>query len=478
MSFRSINIVGVPVSPIVSPMMMPLDDQKQLVAPPLLKLDDTMSAPVMYTASLSNLTRLSQRINDNNQNCKMQSARNQQAAPVARLRSTSPIRTSIINRIPKMLKNDYIMSPTPLWRDQVMKTKNSIRGNDTGSPVMTVASVLKSTSMASNSREPKVPLAEPSPPMLQNVSSSAPAHQIIYAPKRRSSKTSKAHLRELSVVSCLSGKTVCEGDSTPLNAHIPQSVPGHSYRFPSVSSVSSTSTNNLIFSPDESGFMLSGNGNRDSMASGTVDDSLWMEYQDELHHNRRMSTDLEMRNENTKANIEAEKVELRIKWLELQIAELKLQNDKLKHTMEHSAIQDKLLLDALHDARQVHFGDMNDTTEKKLKVLEKKVLDYRRTIHKLTTANGNAFPRRKVALLDDEQLNAIADDQITKPTHLAGNEINDHINDSIQTYNNSKSRIDDDEETSETVIPRGRTKKSRLRSRGLKLNLSFNVGSS
>ncbi|AAS51457.1 ACR231Cp [Eremothecium gossypii ATCC 10895] len=477
MGITSITIGGVPLSPGLSPVLAPVDGHGGLGAPALLQLDERRGSQ-RYETSLSKLAELTPGGGSASAGSPVSSLR----LPAQSLfRVGSPMRTSMMSQVPKMLRPEY-MNVKAGWRDQLFKTRNSIPKDG----AVTVASALTSSAVPTMPRElaHEAPLegtsaweqagdgaqvaeasgktgqARPSAFNSYNKGSAA-KHSSTHTPKVGNGSKSK-HARELSVISCLSGKTLFEPDSLqPPTGSISQPPSGSVYQFPSASPVSSSSSANLAYAVDENGFVMSNNKHRDSVLSATMEDRFWMDYQDEINQGHRMSSD-GLQFEPLKGpslSLQTERFELKVKRLEVQIEELQLQNDKLKHSMEHSAIQDKLLLDALHEAREGR-NNYNQDAERSLKALERKIQGYKRTIYALTTYDGYGPLRHKVALLNDEQLEAIANDDVAAASVCGQPEGAEHA------PADKKESNPVDEQPS-----RGRS--YRARNRGLHLNLSI-----
>ncbi|AGO11473.1 AaceriACR231Cp [[Ashbya] aceris (nom. inval.)] len=479
MGITSITIGGVPLSPGLSPVLAPVDSQGVLATPALMQLDEGRGSQ-RYKTSLSKLAELAPGGSSASAGSPVSSLR----LPAQSLfRVGSPMRTSMMSQVPKMLRPEY-MNVKAGWRDQLFRTRNSIPKDG----AVTVASALTSSAVPTMAREafqdaptedmsagehttdgvqgPDAPAktgqGQVRPSAFKSYNKgSAVKHSCMQAPKV-SNSSKKKHARELSVISCLSGKTLFEPDSLqPPTGSISQPPSGSVYQFPSASPVSSSSSANLAYAVDENGFVVSNNKHRDSVLSATVEDRFWMDYQDELNQGHRISSD-GLQFEPLKGpsiNLQTERFELEVKRLELQIEELQLQNDKLKHSMEHSAIQDKLLLDALHEARKGR-NDYNKDAERSLKALERKIQGYKRTIYALTTYDGYGPLRHKVALLNDEELEAIANDDMAAVSMHRQTESAEH------TLSNNKEPNPVDERPT-----KGRS--YRARNRGLHLNLSI-----
>ncbi|AMD19601.1 HCL550Cp [Eremothecium sinecaudum] len=467
MSMPNVKILGVPLSPTLSPVLAPLDDKNTIAQLPPLQLDEGgKGTGSMYRTSLSKLTEKSVTSANNNN----ESKREPRKKPVGSsriLRSTSPIRTAMSSQAPKMLKSEYMNSMT-MWKDKMLSVQRTIRTDSCN--VITAATALCSSNMPTsiNSVIDHAKVRERQGPVNGDSNSRAPK-PTVYSRKLRDFVPPR-HAREMSTVSCLSGKTAYEAESSPATIGSPPFNSDAGFRFPSLSSTAS-SVSNSNYGIEENAFDFKGGSNRESIICGPLEDRLWMGCDDEIDPPLEAPTELTSTlDKNIDADMQSLRFELYIKRLELQIDQLKLQNDRLKHSIEYSAMQDRLLLEALQEARKVRLNQDMDM-QKKLKRLEAKVEEYKNIIAKLTTSNGTKRVHHKVTQLDEKQILSITDEDSTPPATGDASDFDDIYNNT--TLNSAN--ITDENDTEDSAQSKARERYSKRHSRGWDLNLSINL---
>lgn len=378
------------LSPTLSPIAFSLDDpnghnggfQHLLASPTKLKLDKGVGAPssnnngssggssLIYRTSLSKLSELSR------------SGRSRQRSNSDTMRSSSPIRFQLFNNAPKMLKPEYMAQQAPLpLLSTLMKhsttavphsTNQDSRKSQADSAARvsireTLERLQRDQWQAERQRNNVKEQRQDEP---SSSSHDAPArvdNNVI--PERKASEGSSA----------ISGSTMCDKQSDPNETVkvIPtHPKPGDEVRLISNSSLTSSTVsidfNDLpkvldleALATDKNGFahLDDFKSNRCSFISSTSTDY-----------------DADWCNQQVTTHDETAKLDYRIKQLEVEISELKLQNEKLINSITKSrTVEDIFMQDALNEIKSTK-QEVQKGMERKVKQLEKKVENYRKAI--------------------------------------------------------------------------------------------------
>ncbi|QLQ79191.1 hypothetical protein HG537_0B05380 [Torulaspora globosa] len=369
------------LSPVLSPIAFSLDDsnhhssgfQHLLASPTKLKLDKGVNGgsngqSLIYRTSLSKLSDLSR------------SGRSRQRSNSDTLRSASPIRFQLFNNAPKMLKPEYMSQQTP--------------------SLPLLSTLMKSSTTGIPKQESKNNHTDPAAMMsiretlekLQRDQRQAERQKVTFDDRRQEvpdnidrqpvsiSGPDKSCERKVSEsTSATSGITLCDKQRDPNETvkfgPIRQKA-SEEIRLVSNSSLASSTVsidfNELpkdidleALATDKNGFAHCDDfkSNRCSFISSTSTDY-----------------DADWCNQQVVPHDETAKLDLRIKQLEVEIAELKLQNEKLIHSITASrTVEDMFMLDALKEIRASK-KEAQKGMERKVKQLEKKIENYRNAI--------------------------------------------------------------------------------------------------
>lgn len=378
------------LSPVLSPIAFSLDDpnhrnsgfQHLLASPTKLKLDKGVNGhtnnnganngqSLIYRTSLSKLSELSR------------SGRSRQRSNSDSLRSASPIRFQLFNNAPKMLKPEYISQQTPSLPLLSTLMKNSATG---------IPSSTKQESKNNHTEPTAMMSIRQTLEKLQRDQRQA-ERQKVTSEERRQEETANVSRQPVSFTepqisterkvsestSATSGTTLCDKRQDP-NETVKFGPSRHKtseeVRLVSNSSLASSTVsidfNELpkdidleALATDKNGFAHSDDfkSNRCSFISSTSTDY-----------------DADWCNQQVVPHEETAKLDYRIKQLEVEIAELKLQNEKLIHSITASrTVEDMFMLDALKEIRASK-KEAQRGMERKVKQLEKKVENYRKAI--------------------------------------------------------------------------------------------------
>ncbi|SCU85639.1 LADA_0D08724g1_1 [Lachancea dasiensis] len=347
---------------------------------------------------------------------------------------------------------------------------------------------------------------QPQPPPVKPSVSVAPTPQ-----KCTQSQKHVMHSRQHSdTSSTLSTATACHteeaNDSQAKTSHRPNLIPdlvpemklvehpskSRNYKFPSATSTASSSSTldikeypeNLSFevpTSERDEFVLATQSKRSSYISSvgsSNDDELngWFaQYADDRQMSTLNLSDAQTQRQQIDAlrerTFQTEHFSLRAKQMELQIAELMLQNEQLRHSMTaHRTVQDKCMFDALHD---VHREKENTHREmnRKMKQLEKQLEYYRKIVKKLT-APVNTPPlasRPRIPLVDAVALEELAEVNSSSgdDTENDDDNSNDNNNDTKLAQTTTITKPYNDESSQQLL------ESPRKRLAGIKLGLTF-----
>ncbi|QLL31677.1 hypothetical protein HG536_0B05420 [Torulaspora globosa] len=378
------------LSPALSPIAFSLDDpnhhnngfQHLLASPTKLKLDKGVNArtnnnggsngqSLIYRTSLSKLSELSR------------SGRSRQRSNSDTLRSASPIRFQLFNNAPKMLKPEYMSQQAPSLPLLSTLMKTPATGIPTGTK----------QESKNNQTEPAAWMSiRETLEKLQRDQRQA-ERQKVESKDRRQEEPANVGRQPVSITepqissdrkvsestSATSGVTLCDKQRDPnetVKFGPSRQRTNEEIRLVSNSSLASSTVsidfNELpkdidleALATDKNGFAHSDDfkSNRCSFISSTSTDY-----------------DADWCNQQVVAHEETAKLDHRIKQLEVEIAELKLQNEKLIHSITASrTVEDMFMLDALKEIRASK-REAQKGMERKVKQLEKKVENYRNAI--------------------------------------------------------------------------------------------------
>ncbi|SCU79580.1 LAFA_0B04104g1_1 [Lachancea sp. 'fantastica'] len=495
------------LTPKMSPIMMHLDDNlSSLSNPSFMHLDDahnkkTGGYSAMYRTSLSKLTERGRQGRGRSADPK---------TPTKILRSNSPIR-ALLGNAPKMLKPEYM---------GVSRLLNNSKGASSG-PITTPSMILTNSKLLFH----QVPLshqeqqqqqqkqqhpAEVSQHEQSQQASSDEVEQTLESPFEPlflpQKVPEKAHSREISST-CSLKSTVTAYEPEPRTEsqlqkntapklspdakRSEQPAKAANYRFPSATSTASSgstldnkeyheSLNFEVPSLDKDEFMLATQSKRSSYISSvgsTNDDDLngWFaQYTDErqvatlnisdAQNNRQQVDTLRER------SFQTEHFSLKVKQLELSIAELRLQNEQLRHTMTtHRTVQDRYMFDALHDVqreKENSYKEMN----RKMRQLEKQIDNYKRVVQKLTApVNMSPAVKPRIPLVD-----ALTLDELSEANSSSGDETESEVPEKNENDNDHRLgktttiTLTSNDETSPQM-----PESPRKRLAGIKLGLTF-----
>ncbi|SCU96257.1 LANO_0E12992g1_1 [Lachancea nothofagi CBS 11611] len=464
------------LTPKMSPIMMHLDDNlsSSLTNPSFMHLDDNKKAsyPAAYRTSLSKLTER-----------KSRGRTADPKTPNKILRSNSPIR-AMLNNAPKMLKPEYM---------SVSRLLNNTRGVPVA-PATTPSMILTSSKLIFKN-------VSQQPHQQSNKEQEQPPVHFNEKPEPVSQpKAHNKHSKGLSNTSTvINGATACESQVICAPQSKPETIPEvklaeprvktPGYRFPSATSTASSgstldfkefpeSLNFEVAAIDKDEFVLATQSKRSSYMSSvgsTNDDDLngWFAQStderqvatlniSDAQNNRQHVDTLRER------TFQTEHFSLRAKQLELQIAELRLQNEQLRHTMTaHRTVQDKCMFDALHDVQREKENAYRDM-DRKTKQLEKQIDNYRRVIKKLT-APTKVVPttsKPRIPLVDALTLNELSEANSSSGDDTE-NEDHDNINENILDKTTTITNFNNDEHS------RQMSESPRKRPAGIRLGLTF-----
>ncbi|EDO17047.1 hypothetical protein Kpol_530p17 [Vanderwaltozyma polyspora DSM 70294] len=404
-----------PQSPMMSPMSFYLDDSKNniqqlLLSPTKLKLDPVGNSSV-YRTSLSKLNEMTR------------TGRSSQRRNSDTFRSTSPIRFPLMNNIaPKMLKPEYIAAPqasalpllSTLMKHSSKNTKNMSQSNNQQ----------KTSSNQNNNSIPPPSNSEANPfqsrmtikETLEQINVQKQRYQTKEIPEMSSRKFQDERTEKFRNVSntdsTLSGSTLndnisnnIEPEPLKLEQKIQQEIPvtqASKQNNRIVSHGSAGNINQMEFDDipqeinvdclptDRNGFVqLNNKGNRYSFISSASTD-FEIDWYNQLQ--QQQTVQLHQQSPRFPAPSKSEsdesiKNELRIKRLELEIGELKLQNEKLIHSLLVTEKTEKAMSPNSDGYHVRHHKKKN--MQNKVDRLEKKIDRYRSMMNKLVDMHSS-----------------------------------------------------------------------------------------
>ncbi|EJS42663.1 mmr1p [Saccharomyces arboricola H-6] len=377
------------LTPKLSPMSFCLDDQKNagtfqnmLNSPTKLKLDTgSIGNSLLYPTSLSKLSELSR------------GGRSRQRRGSDTMRSVSPIRFQFFNNTPKMLKREYLSQTNnnlPLLSALLKNSKKPSKattGDDqslNSDPLNIEQNIIRQsikdkleqlrsseqTARAQNENPKSTPVAAKEhteePPSQKPFEDSVSLPTTIHAaPSEKILDHVEPKLEDKE------NRAVSNGSAQCLHAEISE-LPGD--------------INLDNFPTDKNGFVQYGpksnNNNRYSFISSTSTDYEPEWYDGQQHISMHIPS---MTNSTEEANsLEKSNLDIKIKQLELEITELKLQNEKLVHSMTTNRyIEERFMLEVMKDPSIQAQRSQRDI-ERKVKQLEKKFFSCKKVLKKLT----------------------------------------------------------------------------------------------
>lgn len=380
------------LSPTLSPMALSLDDTSNtsgfshlLASPTKLKLDNggpglnsgANGHSLIYRTSLSKLSELSR------------TGRSRQRSNSDTLRSSSPIRFQLFNNAPKMLKPEYISqqpSTLPLLSTLMKQsatgmasTSNKEAKNRQGETAARAG--IRETLRKYQDQQFQINRQNnETKQQQQSLDSKAEQRQKVPEAKTKSHQGVGRNTSESA--SGISGMTLYERQRDPdetikIKASTPD-LAEEEVRVISnsslVSSAVSIDFNNLpkeldldALPSDKNGFVQSDDFKRCSFISSTSTD-----YDADWYNHQQVST-----------HEETAKLDHRIKQLELEIEEMKLQNEKLIQSITASrTVEDIFVYDAINEIRSSK-QEAQRGMQRKVMQLEKKVENYKKVMKTL-----------------------------------------------------------------------------------------------
>ncbi|KOG97888.1 Mmr1p [Saccharomyces eubayanus] len=378
------------LTPKLSPMSFCLDDQRNantfqniLNSPTKLKLDTgSLGNSLLYPTSLSKLSELSR------------NGRSKQRRGSDTMRSVSPIRFQFFNNTPKMLKPEYLSQKS------------------SGLPLL--SALLKNSKQTSKSNSNEDQSVNPDPLNIeQNIVKQSIKDKLEQLRRQGSEQVAQIQKKEQQttlpeikdyveepIVQNVSENSVCLNTiapEAPLEEaldHVVPEVEDKENRFVSIGSTQCLQTEisdlpkdlNLDSLPtDKNGFVQYGskcnNNNRYSFISSTSTDYEPEWYDGQQHISMHIPS---MINTDEATSQDKSNLDIKIKQLELEITELKLQNEKLVHSMTTNRyIEERFMLEVMKDP-SVQAQKSQRDIERKVKQLEKKFFNCKKVLRKLT----------------------------------------------------------------------------------------------
>ncbi|CAI4035107.1 hypothetical protein SMKI_12G2470 [Saccharomyces mikatae IFO 1815] len=385
------------LTPKLSPMSFCLDDQKNagtfqsiLNSPTKLKLDTgPISNSLLYPTSLSKLSELSR------------SGRSKQRRGSDTMRSVSPIRFQFLNNTPKMLKPEYLSQTTnnlPLLSALLKNNKKTTKSTTNEDQSLNPDPLSIEKNIIKQSIKDK----------LEQLRSSEPISQVQKEERKPSPHDIKDFTEEtINQKNAESSGLLCTPVSvTPFEDTVSHEMPKAEDKGNRVISNGSTQCSqteinempkdlNLDALPtDKNGFVQYGlknnnSNNRYSFISSTSTDyePEWYDGQQHISMHMPSMTSTEEVNSRDKSNLD-----IKIKQLELEITELKLQNEKLVHSMTTNRyIEERFMLEVMKDP-SIHAQKSQRDIERKVKQLEKKFFNCKKVLKKLTESPSVVAP--------------------------------------------------------------------------------------
>lgn len=479
------------LTPKLSPMSFCLDDQRNansfqniLNSPTKLKLDTgSIGNSLLYPTSLSKLSELSR------------NGRSKQRRGSDTMRSVSPIRFQFFNNTPKMLKPEYLSQKS------------------SGLPLL--SALLKNSKQGSKSNSNEDQSVNPDPLSIeQNIVKQSikdkleqlrrqGSEQVAQIQKKEQQSTlpeTKDYVEEPTAQKVSENSVCLYTPEVPLEDtldHVIPEVEDKENRFVSNGSTQCLNTEisdlpkdlNLDNLPtDKNGFVQYGsksnNNNRYSFISSTSTDYEPEWYDGQQHISMHIPS---MINTDEATSQDKSNLDIKIKQLELEITELKLQNEKLVHSMTTNRyIEERFMLEVMKDP-SVQAQKSQRDIERKVKQLEKKFFNCKKVLKKLTESptvvatstsktDGNSTrvpcPKTRLArvsVLDLKKIEEQPDSSSgisSEEEHFANDDTN--INEEVDT-------IMFEEQT--PALSSTRSMQSRESRRGFQLNLPVQVDS-
>lgn len=381
------------LSPTLSPMAFSLDDPSNgngfshlLASPTKLKLDSGCGGPNMnnnggsnghsliYRTSLSKLSELSR------------TGRSRQRSNSDTLRSNSPIRFQLFNNAPKMLKPEYMSqqpSTLPLLSTLMKQSATGMASNSNKEAKNHQAEIATRAGIRETLKkyqDQQLQLSKQTDESKQQRQVDAKVEQQPKVPEAMIQPVPERNISESA--SAISGMTLCDKQRDPdetmkVKATTPKPNEEEVRVISSSSLVSSAVSidfNNLpkeldldALASDKNGFVQSDDFKRCSFISSTSTD-----YDADWYNNQPVIT-----------HEETAKLDHRIKQLELEIEEMKLQNEKLIQSITTSrTVEDIFVYDAINEIKSSR-QEAQRGVQRKVMQLEKKVENYRKVMKTL-----------------------------------------------------------------------------------------------
>ncbi|CAI4046327.1 Mmr1p SKDI_12G2260 [Saccharomyces kudriavzevii IFO 1802] len=364
------------LTPKLSPMSFCLDDKKNagsfqnlLNSPTKLKLETgSISNSLLYPTSLSKLSELSR------------GGRSKQRRGSDTMRSVSPIRFQFLNNTPKMLKPEYLSQTTnnlPLLSALLKNSKKTPKANtgEDGSlnpdHLNIEKTIIKQTI---KDKLEQLRNAEHAVPVQNKEQKTMPLETIYYAEEPTPQEKPENSVSLYTTV-----------PAPALENHSMPSISNGSTHYSHTEVSELPKDLNLDNLPtDKNGFVQYGpksnNNNRYSFISSTSTDyePEWYDGQQNISMHMPSITNTEEASCRDKSNLD-----IKIKQLELEITELKLQNEKLVHSMTTNRyIEERFMLEVMKDP-SIQAQKSQRDIERKVKQLEKKFFNCKKVLKKL-----------------------------------------------------------------------------------------------
>ncbi|CAI4047673.1 hypothetical protein SUVZ_12G2310 [Saccharomyces uvarum] len=466
------------LTPKLSPMSFCLDDQRNantfqniLNSPTKLKLDTgSIGNSLLYPTSLSKLSELSR------------NGRSKQRRGSDTMRSVSPIRFQFFNNTPKMLKPEYLSQKS------------------SGLPLL--SALLKNSKQTSKSNSNEDQSVNPDPLSIeQNIVKQSIKDKLEQLRRQGSEQVAQIQKKEQQSTLPETKDYVClhtpEAPLEDMLDHMIPEVDDKENRFVSIEPTQCLNTEisdlpkdmNLDNLPtDKNGFVQYGsksnNNNRYSFISSTSTDYEPEWYDGQQHISMHIPS---MINTDEATSQDKSNLDIKIKQLELEITELKLQNEKLVHSMTTNRyIEERFMLEVMKDP-SVHAQKSQRDIERKVKQLEKKFFNCKKVLKKLTesptvvatsTSKTDGNPARipcpktrlaRVSVLDLKKIEEQPDSSSgisSEEEHFANDDTN--INEEVNTV------VFEERAPALSSTPSMQSRESR---RGFQLNLPVQVDS-
>ncbi|QLG71413.1 hypothetical protein HG535_0B04550 [Zygotorulaspora mrakii] len=476
------------LSPQMSPIAFSLDDPKctgassfqhLLASPTKFKLDSGSNDPAanssasnIYRTSLSKLSELSR------------TGRSRQRSDSDTLRSVSPIRFQLFNNAPKMLRQEYMTqqpSPSPLLSTLMKSTvtqsntsNGSTRNNQSTYCKMGIRETLEQIQREQKEllqKQSQLKKEEPNKEKLRAKPSKV-RDSVTKETPQPSAKNEKSKIN---------GSQVDIGEVSKAQTCLPNMKDSADVR---VNSKSSTISSNM-------GVDLSDISKELDIELLASNKSVFASFEDSKSNRYSFisssSTDYDGgdwgNNQPEPRNIHLEetaRLDNRIKQLEIEIDNLKLQNVKLIESITTTrTVEDKYMLEALRETRSSK-KMVQQGMEKKVKQLEKKVESYRKAIQtcedglpELPTITGSGIidykgvtTKRRITRISSGELR-----KIDEQTDSSGTSSDDEKDEQFIKHE----KYDDSTLTKELFRQQCSDQSSMRRKQGLQLNIQLQM---